>query len=172
VPAPQPPASTHAGGARAADEDSAAAGDSAAAEWTAGIVAVETPGAGVATLQEIRTARHAGFDRVVFTLSPAVPGYHLEYVDRPVRSCGSGEAVPLPGDGWLEVRLSPAAAHTEAGEATVGREVPVALANVRRLVLTCDFEAVVVWVLAVGSPNRYRVTVLEGPPRLVVDLRH
>jgi hypothetical protein len=56
--------------------------------------------------------------------------------------------------------------------ATVGREVPVALANVRRLVLTCDFEAVVVWVLAVGSPNRYRVTVLEGPPRLVVDLRH
>ena len=141
-------------------------------EWTAGIVADERPGAGVAVLEAVRTARHDGFDRVVFELSPAVPGHHVEYVDRPVRHCGSGDPVPLPGDGWLEVRLEPSAAHTEAGEATVGREVPVELENVRRLVLTCDFEAVVTWVLAVGSPNPYRVLVLDGPPRLVVDVRH
>lgn len=141
-------------------------------EWTVGIVAAERPGAGVAVLEEVRTARHDGFDRVVFTLSPAVPGHHVEYVDRPVRHCGSGDPVPLPGDGWLEVRLEPSAAHTEAGEATVGREVPVELENVRRLVLTCDFEAVVTWVLAVGSPNAYRVLVLDDPPRLVVDVRH
>jgi hypothetical protein len=144
----------------------------AAGTWTAGVVGVERPAVGVAVLDAVRTARHEGFDRVVFELSSAVPGYHLEYVDRPVRSCGSGEPVPLPGDGWLEVRLEPAAAHTEAGSPTVGREVAVDLANVERLVLTCDFEAIVTWVLAVGSPNEFRVSELTGPPRLVVDVRH
>ena len=89
-----------------------------------------------------------------------------------MRACGSGDVVPLPGDGWLEVRLEPAAAHTEAGRPTVGREVAVDLVNVKRVVTTCDFEAVVTWVLAVGSPNDYHVSELADPPRLVVDVRH
>ena len=144
----------------------------ATGEWTSGVVAVERPGAGVAVLEELRAARHDGFDRIVFGFAPQAPGYHLEYVDRPVRACGSGEPVPLPGDGWLEVRLEPAAAHTEAGEPTVGRQLPVDLAHVRKVVLTCDFEAVVTWVLAVGSPNHFRVTTLDSPPRLVVDVQH
>lgn len=141
-------------------------------EWTHGIVDAEGLAAGVAVLEEVRTGRHEGFDRVVFTFAPAVPGYHLEYIDRPVRRCGSGDTVPLPGDGWLEIRLQPAAAHTEAGEPTVGREIPADLENVRQGLLTCDFEAVVTWVLAVGSPNDYRVTPLDDPPRLVVDVAH
>jgi hypothetical protein len=163
-PLPWPPGPR---GGQGAGEPTATAG-----EWTTGIVADAGLGAGVAVLEEVRAARHDDLDRVVFGFSPVVPGYHLEYVDRPVRQCGSGDPVPLPGDAWLEVRLEPAAAHTDAGEPTVGREVPVALENVRRVVLTCDFEAVVTWVLAVGSPNSFRVSVLADPPRLVVDVRH
>jgi len=30
----------------------------------------------------------------------------------------------------------------------------------------------VTWVLAVQSPNRYRVLELEDPARLVIDVRH
>jgi hypothetical protein len=40
------------------------------------------------------------------------------------------------------------------------------------LELTCDFEAVVTWVLGLESPNRYQVRELSNPPRLVVDVRH
>jgi len=40
------------------------------------------------------------------------------------------------------------------------------------LELTCDFEAVVTWVLGVESPNRYRIRELNGPPRLVIDIKH
>lgn len=165
TPAPTPPAGPR--GGQGAGDPTATLG-----EWTTGIVAAERPAAGVATLVEVRSARHDGHDRLVFTFAGEVPGFHLEYVDRPVRRCGSGEVAELPGDGWLEIRLEPAAAHTEAGAPTVGREAAVDLGNVERLVLTCDFEAVVTWVAAVGSPEPYRVTLLDGPPRLVVDLRH
>jgi hypothetical protein len=143
-------------------------------EGTAGIVSKPKPNAPVATLRAVRTARHETFDRVVFEFEGATaPGYHVEYIDRPVRTCGSGEVVPLAGDGWLEIRLQPAAAHDEAGNATVearafGPDLPV-LSELR---LTCDFEADVTWVLGLRSPNRYRVLELSNPVRLVVDVKH
>jgi len=121
----------------------------------------------------VRSARHAKFDRVVFEFSGRVPGYHLEYIDRPVRQCGSGEATQIAGDAWLEVRMSPTDAHDDKGKPTAGeRERKMQLGVLRELELTCDFEAVVTWVLGVASPNRYRILELQDPPRLVVDVKH
>ncbi len=140
--------------------------------WTAGIL--DLGGAdGQPVLTAVRSARHEGFDRTVFEFADAVPTVHLEYIDRPVRSCGSGEVVELPGDGWLQVRFSSARAHTEAGVATVAERdqepgLPVLLA----LTLTCDFEGEVTWVAGVASPMPYRAFVLGAPARLVVDVRH
>jgi hypothetical protein len=75
---------------------------------------------GVAVLREVRAAAHPGFDRVVFEFEGQdFPSYHIEYIDKPVRACGSGNVVPLKGDGWLEIRFTPAAAHTEEGKPTV-----------------------------------------------------
>jgi hypothetical protein len=143
-------------------------------EGTVGIVSEESSIQGAALLQNVRTARHDGYDRVVFEFSDAgLPGYHLEYIDRPVRACGSGEVVEIAGDGWLQVRLTPAHAHTEEGQPTVQeREQKPGLPNVLELQLTCDFEADVTWVLGTASPNRYRVLELSDPTRLVVDVRH
>jgi hypothetical protein len=143
-------------------------------EGTAGVVERLRPGAATAVLRDVRVAGHEGFDRVVFEFEgAAVPGYHVEYVDRPVRQCGSGDAVPVAGDGWLLVRLTPAQAHTDEGEPTAGpRERRVGLTNLKEVESICDFEGEVAWVLGVGSPNRYRVLELSGPARLVVDVRH
>ena len=157
--------------------DTAAAMDTSAmagtAEWTARIVDLPAGMAGVGTLVSVRSARHDGFDRVVWELTSAMPGVHVEYVDEPVRQCGSGEPVPLPGDGWLEVRLEPARAHTEEGRPTMAarRQTP-ALPVVEEIIQTCDFEAVVTWVLATRSPERFRVFLLDDPPRVVLDVRH
>lgn len=146
--------------------------DTPSATWTAGITAVERP-AGDATLRAVRAAAHDGFDRTVFEFDGArVPGYHAEYIDEPVRQCGSGNVVPLPGDGWLEVRFSYARAHTDAGAPTLDeRALSPELPVLRALTLTCDFEGMVTWVLGLASPNRYRVTELSAPARLVVDVR-
>jgi hypothetical protein len=143
--------------------------------WTAGIVDLPAtdPSAGVATLRDLRWAGHDGYERVTFEFEgSALPAVHLEYIDRPVRQCGSGNPTPIAGDGWLEVLLSGAAAHTEAGEPTITpRESFPQLGNLREVEITCDFEAEVVVVLGVGSPNRYRTLVLEQPARLAVDIR-
>ena len=141
------------------------------AEWTDRIVDVEH-GGDVATLRSVRTAAHEGFVRVVFEFDERVPGYHLEYVDRPVRQCGSGEPVPVAGDAWLAVRLRPSNAHTGGGAPTVAeRDRRLDLAPLRQLLLTCDFEADVTWVLGLDTPARYRIVELAGPPRLVVDVQ-
>lgn len=152
--------------------DTSATADAAA--WIAGVVDLPAAGAGVGTLASVRAARHEGFDRVVWEFSGgSAPGVHVEYVDKPVRQCGSGEPVPLPGDGWLEVRLEPARAHTELGRPTMAaRRQTLALPIVIEIVQTCDFEAVVTWVLATPSPERFRLSLLDDPPRVVVDVRH
>lgn len=142
--------------------------------FTAGIVDHRPPPHAVALLTDVRAAKHEHFDRVVFELGEgAAPGYHLEYIDRPVRQCGSGEVTAVAGDAWLEVRLEPANAHTSAGDPTLGaREQKVSLEVLRELEQTCDFEAQVTWVLGLAKPNRYRVLTLNDPLRLVVDIEH
>jgi hypothetical protein len=126
------------------------------------------------TLQSVTTTSCVGFDRVVFTYNtPATPGFHVEYVDKPIRHCGSGNVVAVAGDAWLEVRMSPAQAHTDAGQATISQtNVTVNLPNLRQVVQTCDFEGHVTWVLGVKSPKRFRVVELTNPSRIVVDVKH
>jgi hypothetical protein len=102
-----------------------------------------------------------------------MPSYHIEYIDSPVRQCGSGEAVEIAGDAWLAIRVEPANAHTEAGQPTIEERVQrPELEVLRELRMTCDFEAQVVWVLGVSTPNQYRVMELIDPTRLVVDVSH
>lgn len=142
-------------------------------EWTAGIVERASRAKEPAVVRRVEAARHQSFDRVVWEFAGSrLPGIHVEYVDEPVRECGSGRSVPLPGDGWLEVRFSPARGYGPAGTATVpdslGLDLPLVL-DARRI---CDFEAIHAWVLAVSAPEPYRVLALDDPPRFAVDVRH
>jgi hypothetical protein len=102
-----------------------------------------------------------------------IPAYHVEYVDRPLVECGSGEQVVPVGDAWLEVRMEPLDAHTQEGQPTVPHR-PVrttGLEHIQALYLTCDFEAVTTLVIAVRSPSAFRAFSLESPRRIVVDVR-
>lgn len=140
---------------------------------TAGIVSEPSEARAPVTLETVRTLARPYFDRVIFTFSgEKLPGYHLEYIDQPVRRCGSGQVVPLEGQGWLLVRLEPARAHTQQGEPTVeSRHRQPDLPLLREMALTCDFEGQVAWVLGLVAPNRYRVMEMADPARLVVDIR-
>ena len=148
--------------------------DAGRQEFTTGIVTFPPPASSVARLTNVRAARHEGFDRIVFELGGgSPPGFHLEYIDKPVRKCGSGEPTAIAGDAWLQVRLEPTNAHTESGAPTIAdRKRTVDLEVVTELQQTCDFEAVVSWVLGVKRPNKYRVLTLNEPLRLVVDVQH
>ena len=125
-------------------------------------------------LRAVRSAKQAGFDRLVFEFDTAgLPAWNIEYVDKPVLDCGSGEPVKVAGDAWLQVRFTGAQAHTEQGKSTSGpRRRPLAQAVAKELVRICDFEGEVTWVIGVNRPNPYTPRVMTAPSRLVIDIAH
>ena len=142
-------------------------------EWTAGLVDVKRSGFAPVTMREVRTARNEGFDRLVLQFDgDQLPGYHIEYVDKPVIKCGSGDPTEVAGQGWLQVRVQPAQAHEGTQVTVAERERKPGLPVVQELEMTCDFEGEVTWVLGVKGPNKYRVMELREPTRLVVDVQH
>jgi hypothetical protein len=146
-------------------------------EWTSGIVDAPAQLQGlppIPVVSALRSGVHGGFDRVTIELAgDGLPGYHAEYVDKPLHQCGSGAEVFPVGEGWLEIRLEPAQAHTEQGQPTLsGREIEAAGRLLRRIYMICDFEGVVSIVLALDSPNPYHVSTLQSPSRIIVDVRH
>jgi hypothetical protein len=142
-------------------------------EWTARNVELKRALPGQATLRSVRAGQHADFDRVVFEFEgPQLPGYHLSYIDKPVIKCGSGDPTPVDGQGWLEVRFTPARAHDDQGQLTVDTlELKPRLPVILEVERTCDFEGEVTWVLGNKSPNKFRVMELKDPTRLVVDVQ-
>ena len=120
----------------------------------------------------MRTAHNEGFDRVVFQFDgEQVPGYRVEYLDKPAVTCGSGDDVKLAGAGQLQVRLTPAQAHAAGASTIAQRERKPALPLLVEMRQICDFEGEVTWVLGVKQPHKYRVLELKGPTRLVVDVQ-
>lgn len=162
----QPPAPAPAQGTGSAE-------DPKNREWTAGEVKLKRSEVQMVTLRSVRAARNEGFDRVVFEFDGAqVPGYQVEYVNKPIVKCGSGNETEVAGQGWLQVTLTPAQAH-EGGTATINeRERKSALPVIQEMEMTCDFEGEVTWVLGNAHPNKYRVMELREPTRLVVDVQH
>ena len=165
---------TGAAPARAADTVPAAGATPAGqAEWTTGKREGGKAGASASILRGMRVGRNAGFDRLVLDFGTGpVPAYQVEYVDSPVHACGSGEAVPVAGQGWLKVRLRATQAHDNAGNATVrDRQIVATTPVLREVEIICDFEGEVEVVMGVQSPNPYRVLVVPTPNRLIVDVQ-
>lgn len=156
-----------------APENVARADTAASAAWTIGITRQDHPVDSVATVTAVRFARHPGFERLVIEFAGSgLPGYAIEYVDEPVRQCGSGDAVYLRGDAVLQIRLEPARAHDDQGAATLSpRRWTPSFPVMFEALVTCDFEAHVEVNVGVGTPNSYRTMELSDPTRLVVDVR-
>lgn len=145
-------------------------------EWTTDTLTLAPPSANQrpVMITEIRTGTYSGHERVTmeFEADSALPGVRAAYVEPPIRECGSGRPVQPVGERWIEVRLHPAAAHTETGEPTLpGREISVEGEVLRRIYRTCDFEGVVTFVLALSEDRPYRIVTEADPPRIAVDVR-
>ncbi|HEU4881423.1 MAG TPA: hypothetical protein VFT45_04230 [Longimicrobium sp.] len=125
------------------------------------------------TLRDVRVGVNQGFDRVVLEfLGSSVPGYRVEYVDGHVSHCGSGDPVPVAGEARLVITLRGTQAHTDEGQATVrDRERRLQMPVVKEIEFACDYEGVVEIVLGVARPNQYRVTELQNPTRLIIDIQ-
>ena len=158
----------------------AAAGGTSAAHADPGLPGASTadvhvePSADMAHLTAVRMAGHDGFDRLVLEFADQVPGYTIGYRPLPAREDASGFEIPLPGAGTvLQISLIPAtAAGWGGGPQTYSGPWDLS-ANTRSITefkSAGDFEAVLTWVAGVRTQQPFRVLVLDGPPRLVVDV--
>lgn len=132
---------------------------------------------GQAVVTDLRLGHHpeeGGWERIVFEFQGSRrPSAVIEYVTTAAQ-CGSGQNVQLPGTAMLSVTLNDAVAHTEAGQPTLDeREVgtPPGGSLIEKGVQTCDFEGQVQWVFGLEKQNRFKVSTLENPTRIVIDIK-
>lgn len=121
-------------------------------------------------LVAVRAAHRDDVDRVVFEFRGGVPGHRVGYVGR-LFADGSGRRVHVAGRALLRVRFEPAQAHEDDGSSTEApRRVAFPLPNVMTAVRAGDFEGVTTYGLGLAKQTRVRVTTLQAPPRVVVEV--
>jgi hypothetical protein len=153
-----------------------------------GTVAPQNPGAkdpvttksnpdpltGQALLKDVRMGVHpenGGWERIVFEFEGGLPPADVRYVTSESQ-CGSGQPMALAGSAVLRVRFSTAAAHNDAGQVTFGKQtVPGPGNTIVEAKQSCDFEAVLAWAMGLKAQQNFKVTTLQNPPRLVIDVK-
>jgi hypothetical protein len=129
-----------------------------------------------AELTAIRTGQADGFDRVVFEFSGTSPGYRVAYVDKPLHEDGSGNEVPLKGGHAIEVHMDNASGYHLEGDSSgptytgPNRITPTGTGQIVELARTGDFEGVLAWAIGVKDKVGFRVSRLDSPPRLLVEV--
>ncbi len=137
------------------------------------------PSRPVRFLTDVRAGAHRCFDRAAFEFladGPA-PGYRVSYESAPIREDGSGRSVPVRGEAYLVVRLTPARdtqisggsspRRTYHGPEAVEPRGGTRIVEVRHV---SSFEASLKWAIGVDGRRPFRVTVLRSPARVVVDV--
>lgn len=123
----------------------------------------------------VRTARHDGYDRVVFDLGgTGKPGWRVQYTDEPA-SDGSGEPVALKGTVFLQVLLRGLGMPYDTGVEPFGdhsTRVPgTGTRAVTEIAPGGVFEGdQLAFIGLTGTRRPFRVFTLTKPTRLVVDV--
>ncbi len=127
------------------------------------------------TAQQVEVFDGGPFDRMEFTFDTGVPDYTIEYVDAPI-ACGSGMPVEVAGAAFLEIRMSPTAAHDEAGvETLASTDMLLDLPTLLQLKITCDFEGEVAWIAGLSEEVDFRASFVTAPlPEniIIIDVNH
>ena len=132
-----------------------------------------------AHVANVRTGRHACFDRIVVDVKGKANGYDVRYVKN-VYTDGAGFLVPLRGGAKLQIVVR-ASSYDDNGKATYrpknGRELTnvTGYKTLRQLASAGSFEGQTTIGVGVRARLPFRVLTLTGPgsnTRLVIDVAH
>jgi hypothetical protein len=127
------------------------------------------------TVQDIRTGRHEGFDRVVFEVGGrGTPGWDVRYVDQPA-SQGSGDPVEVDGAAVLQVTITGAGLPFDTGVEEWSGPDPLpgqGTEVVTEVVWDATFEGTSVAFVGTTARAPFRVQLLEQPTRVVLEVAH
>ena len=126
------------------------------------------------TVTDVRTGEHDGYDRVVFEVEgEGTPGWDVRYVDEPAQE-GSGDPVEVTGAAVLQVTVTGAGYPYDTGvdEFAPGAPVPGPGTAVTQVVFGGTFEGTTQAFVGTTGESPFRVYLLEGPTRIVVEVAH
>ncbi|MEU0948319.1 hypothetical protein ABZ379_37370 [Streptomyces canus] len=135
--------------------------------------AATSPAPSTTLVVNARIAGHCSFDRVVIDVKGKLPPTTVKRV-KELRYDSSGKKVPLAGKHFLAIKLTPAAAHNNAGRNVYKgpRLIKLNLPKLKGFALTGDFEGVVTFGAAFNSKPSYTTKQLHRPERFVLDIAH
>ncbi|MFE3323487.1 hypothetical protein [Streptomyces sp. NPDC059176] len=135
--------------------------------------AAAAPALAAARVTNARWGGHRSFDRLVIDVRGTLPPVTVRPVET-LRHDGSGSRVPLAGKYFLEIKLSPAAAHDDRGRSVYRgpKTVRIWLPALKGLALTGDFEGAVTFGAAFDAKPVFRTARMHSPERFVLDVRH
>lgn len=122
---------------------------------------------------DIRAGAHPCFDRVVIELGGdgTFPGWWVEYVQDPVTLGESNETAFIAGAATLEVRMGMWMQSMEGVGYSGPTDIfPTVVDHIEEMRLTENWEGVTRWAIGVDETRPFTVSVLQGPPRLVIDI--
>ncbi len=123
---------------------------------------------------DIRVGDHACFERIVIELqgSGDFPGWAVGYVDDPVNLGESDETVNIEGSHSLLVRMG-MWMQTIEGDGYDGpwQIFPTTVDHILELRMTENWEGMTIWAIGLDGEYAFTVDVLDGPPRLVIDVQ-
>lgn len=139
-------------------------------------------GAPATQLVDVRVGTHEGYDRLTFEFAPAdasssgpfvIPHYRVESQDT-VTEDGSGLPVAMDGTSFAGVVFWGASGWDVDGRQTYlgPSDLRPGFETLSELRRTGDYERVLSWGIGMAGPSCWQVSVLQDPPRLVVDLPH
>ncbi|MFN0095148.1 MAG: hypothetical protein ACKVVT_10295 [Dehalococcoidia bacterium] len=145
----------------------APAGYSTSAQTTA----AKQPGGQKSILVAVRSSNRiedGGTDRIVFEFTGGLPEARLEY-RQSISRCGPGDTLDLGGFTPLLVSFLNTDAHNQQGQVTVTTSLGDTKV-LKQVKTACDFEALVQYGLGVQGVRVYKLSTLENPPRVIVDI--
>jgi hypothetical protein len=133
---------------------------------------VEDPSVAIANIVDVRYATHGDYDRVVFEFEQGTPELTLDRATPPFTQDASGEPITVDGDSFLRLTMRGGTRQTDEGTSSFDgpTDFDPGLPTLLDLVQGGDFERQSTWYLGLSAEACARVLLLDGPPRLVIDV--
>ena len=121
----------------------------------------------------IRTETQPCSEQVVLELqgSGDFPGWWVRYQLPPLIDDPRGQPVAVAGSAYIVVTIG-SWMTTMEGEGYHGPTMitPTNVSHIKQLMMLGDFESVTTWAIGLDQQRPFRITTLESPPRLVIDI--
>ena len=135
---------------------------------------IEDATVAVANIVDVRVGSHVGYDRVVFEFEQGTPELTLDRASPPFSEDASGLPLDVEGVSFLRLTMRGGSKQTDAGTSSYDgpTNFDPGFRSLVDLVEGGDFERQSTWYFGLSAESCLRVLLLDGPPRVVVDVQH